>query len=90
MYNLIINKDNIMRIFYVLLITFLLSACAVSPPKQAPKSRIVTGQELINNMIATCASIGMIAEKQVKGTYQMTYNGCIADSKAMYRKYTQG
>lgn len=77
-----------MKLLLTLMCVLMLSACASATRAPKPsQSRIVTGQALINNMLATCASIATIGEGKQKGSYQRIYTGCIADSKVMFKKY---
>jgi hypothetical protein len=67
-----------------------MSACTSNPKTRAEK--IVSGiptnqQELVNNMLGTCAGFALAVEKRKKGSYQIVFDDCLSQSKAMVKKY---
>ena len=80
-----------MRSLMILLIGILfLSACTSGPQTRAEKivSGIPTNQQaLVNNMLGTCAGFALAVENRKKGSYQLVFDDCLKQSKAMVKKY---
>lgn len=67
-----------------------ISGCSLLPNTRAEKivSEIPkTQQDLVNNIMGTCAGFALAVEANKKGKYQPVFDDCMNQAKAMIKKY---